>query len=301
MNLDSYPLWTALVTPLQESGEVDYPSLKRLLKEQEEAGNGVLILGSTGEALNLESDEKKNILDFTLKQNLKVPLMVGVGGVNLKDTLDWVAWVVAAAATKGGSGGVHSYLMVTPLYARPGAEGQYEWFKALLDRAHGPCVLYNVPSRTGVSLSWEAVERLREHPRFWGIKEASGSVDHFQRYGEAALSAKLFSGDDAMLPECVPYGANGLISVASNVWPRATQLYVRQALKSTLPETSVWKDAIETLFIASNPVPVKALLKDKGRISSAKMRAPLSEKDLPELDLLRKADESIAQWLKAYN
>ena len=292
MNLDGVSLWTALITPLKGSGEVDYPSLEKLLKQQEEAGNGVLILGSTGEALNLDDEEKKKILSFTIGLKLKVPLMCGVGGVHLGETVRWVEYLETLP--------LHAYLMVTPLYAKPGVLGQTHWFKPLMDVSTRPVVLYNVPSRAGVSLSLEALKNLRDHPLCWGVKEASGSVTDFKKYRETAHKARLISGDDAMMPDFSKHGVNGLISVSSNVWPKATSLYVQKCLEGRMiqEEIELWEKASNSLFVASNPVPVKRLLWEKSVINSSVCRAPLHEKDLEKADLLKESDQMIQNWLQ---
>ena len=115
MNINDFPLWTALITPMSPDTSVDFESLEAILCEQEKASNGILILGSTGESLNLCEQERKDILQFTLDLKLKVPLMAGVGGTNLRETLEWVSYLNTLD--------LHAYLMVTPLYAKPGGLG----------------------------------------------------------------------------------------------------------------------------------------------------------------------------------
>jgi len=290
MNVNDYSLWTAVVTPFLENGNVDYKSLEVLLRDQESAGNGIVILGSTGEALNLEAEEKKEILNFTLALKLKVPLMAGVGGINLRETKEWVTYLETLS--------LQAYLLVTPLYAKPGKFGQYEWFKALLDISTRPCMLYNVPGRTAASLNFEAVTMLKDHPHFWAIKEASGSPFDFKRYKECAPKASMYSGDDAMTPVFASFGAKGLVSVASNVWPNETKEYVRQSLAQTLVDSELWKECSDSLFIASNPVPVKALLHHLGKIKTNLMRAPLDHRDLKDLKPVLISHESIVAWYK---
>lgn len=289
MNLNNYPLWTAVITPMKENGSVDYESYGKLLKEQEAAGNGVLTLGSTGEALNIDESERREILKFTLSQNLNVPIMVGVGGINLKETMEWVSYLNTLP--------IHAILLVTPLYAKPGDEGQYEWFKSLLDLTKVPAMLYNVPSRTGKPMSVKAVARLKDHPNFWAIKEASGSVEEFKKYREAAPQIRIYSGDDAMTPKFAPLGGVGLVSVASNVWPEATNKYVRQCLDGSLKDEQMWADCANSLFEASNPIPAKVLLAKLGRISAPNLRAPLTHKELPDCSAQVSANNKINTWL----
>lgn len=264
---------------MRADGSVDYRSFETILREQEEAGNALLILGSTGEALNLEPGERKDILDFVTGLGVGVPVMVGVGGTNLRKTAAWIDYLNALP-------GLHAYLLVTPLYAKPGDHGQRQWFGTLLDRAERPAMLYNVPSRTGVALSHRAVHWLSEHPRLWAIKEASGSAEEFARYGRDAPRARLYSGDDALLPAFSALGANGLVSVAANAWPEQTREYVLQNLAGTFADHELWDAACRALFSASNPVPLKVLLARLGRIRHPVLRPPLSADDMTGMETL---------------
>lgn len=288
MNIKNYTLWTALVTPMTENGKVDYQSLQNLVRAQEKARNGLLVLGSTGEALNLDEDEKKQILEFVISLRPSSPIMVGVGGINLNNTLEWLKYCEELP--------VDAYLMVTPLYAKPGAHGQYHWFKALMDAVKRPCMLYNVPGRTGGALNKDALSRLNGHPQFWALKEASGSTAEFASYVQAAPSAQVFSGDDAMLPQYAPLGAKGLVSVASNVWPEQTHRYTELSLNYTLKNDKLWAEASNSLFVASNPVPVKCLMAEVGQISTPILRAPLTHEDMVRMDEVLKSHQNILNW-----
>lgn len=284
-------LWTAVVTPMHADGEIDFESFEKLLQEQVDAGNGVVVLGSTGEALNLSQTEKVRVLEFTNNLALKTPVMIGVGGHHLESTLEWIDQLESLQ-------NIDSYLVVTPLYAKPGTEGQYHWFKSILDRSTRPCMLYNVPGRTGVEMSTEAVLRLNSHPQFWAIKEASGSVEKFCEYRNQLNGQLLYSGDDALTPDFAPHGCHGLISVAGNVWPKETNQFVELTLKSelTLEEVGLWKRASLTLFNAANPIPTKALLFATGRIGCAQLKAPLHMEDLSDMAPLEQANQSIVEW-----
>jgi 4-hydroxy-tetrahydrodipicolinate synthase len=290
MDLSQYPLWTALVTPFTHDGAVDFPSLLNLLKEQESAGNGVLLLGSTGEGLNVSPEQRKEVVKFAVSKKLDIPLMVGVGGHRLPDQLQWVSWLESMP--------IHAYLMVTPIYAKAGAEGQYHWFKTLLDAVERPVMLYNVPGRAASSLSIEAVERLRDHDNFWSIKEASGDVEKCKKYIQAADGHLVFCGDDALLPQFAQAGCKGLVSVASNVWPAATHRYVRQCLDGRLQEGDLWRNASEALFSASNPVPAKYLLHSEGRIDNTRVLPPLHADDMRREDTLNQLHKQILAWEK---
>ena len=292
-NINDFPLWTAVVTPMNEDNSIDFDSFLKLLKEQEAAKNGVVVLGSTGEALNLDLAEMKAILDFTLKLKLNIPVMTGIGGFNLKSTLEYLSYLETLP--------LDAYLLVTPLYAKPGEHGQTHWFKSLMDKATKPCMLYNVPSRTGVKLHFNTVKNLADHKNFWAIKEASGSVDDFKKYGEMNPKARMYSGDDGLLVDFIPHKCVGLVSVASNAWPAETHLYVDTSLKEKMNQVEIklWKDACDTLFIAANPVPVKNLLHHQKKIKTKIMRAPLNHLDLMDNTIVVDADLKIKQWYKA--
>jgi len=296
MNLNSYSLWTALVTPLNPDLTVDFKSFGNLLREQEKAGNGLLVLGSTGEALNLSNDQKKEIVAYTAKlageEKFKCPIMVGVSGHQLQDTIEWMNYLERFP--------FQAYLMVTPIYAKPGAEGQYHWFNTLMNISTRPCMLYNVPGRAGAALSVDAVKRLNNHKNFWAIKEASGSVEKFKEYLSAA-GKNVFCGDDALMPDFALAGSCGLVSVASNVWPEQTHKYVTSCLNKTFDAKELWTNASNSMFIASNPVPAKRALYELGRIAHKTMMPPLSDLDLKDYAPIATANKNVNEWFKSHN
>jgi len=286
--LNSTILWTALVTPLKDSGEVDFASLRQLIENQENAGNGILVLGSTGEAMSFSLKERQEILEFVIDLKSDIPIMVGVGGTNIEDSREWIGYLNGL--------NVDAYLLVTPLYFKPGFQGQLGWFQDLLDRANKPCMLYNVPSRTGISLNVDTVRELSSHRNFWALKEASGSIDDYRGYRDAINGeALLFSGDDAMMPHFARLGCSGCVSVASNVWPEETRQYVEDCLHGEdLDE--IWEHACKSLFVVTNPIPVKGLLETLGVISTPKLRLPLSNGDLSDTKVLMLAHGEVREW-----
>ena len=292
-NINNYPLWTAIVTPMNADSSVDYPTFEKILRQQDAANVAVVILGSTGEALNLTKEDCKKILEFGLALNLAVPIMTGIGGFGQEDTLLYVNYLNSLK-------GLDAYLVVTPLYAKPGEFGQTKWFKTILDKANKPCMLYNVPGRTGVKMNFNAIQNLADHKNFWAIKEASGSVEDFKNYGEAAPKVKMYSGDDGMVPDFLPHKCVGLVSVAANAWPAETLTYVTKTLKGLLSkeEAILWGKCCDTLFIAANPVPVKNLMHAQGKLKTPTLRSPLDEKDLADNAPLLDADIKIKQWHK---
>ena len=290
MNVSNYSLWTAVVTPMTTSGEVDFASLTRVVEAQDAAQNGLLILGSTAEALNLNLKTRKSIIEHVISMKPASPIMVGIGGNLLEEQQEWMQYLETL--------NVHSYLLVTPHYAKPGAHGQYNWFKALMDTSTRPCMLYNVPGRTGIAMSTDAVTRLNTHRNFWAIKEASGSVEKFKEYLNASGGKQVYCGDDALMPDFALAGSAGLVSVASNAWPRETHLYVEQCLKKTFDAKELWTKASNALFVASNPVPVKRLMFEQKVISTPTMAAPLAAEDMASAAPVLEAHEAVTRWFK---
>ncbi|WGJ62360.1 4-hydroxy-tetrahydrodipicolinate synthase [Wolbachia endosymbiont of Frankliniella intonsa] len=287
-------LWTACVTPFNCSGDsIDYQSLQRLLTMQDEAENGVVLLGSTGESLSLTDSEKPTLVEFVCELKLNTKIIIGVPGVNLYHTLEWLDFC------KGMP--IHGYLMTTPIYAKPGIMGQTLWFEKLLEKAHVPAMLYNIPSRAGVSLHAETVRNLSSHEKFWAIKDSSGTVDTLTQYKKVAPNIEVFCGDDNMTPDMAAKGAAGLVSVAANVWPRVVHEYVKQCMSGENPQADSWQQACKTLFTASNPIPTKALLHDIGLIEHKTVRLPLSTEDLPSIETLRQANKMILGWKELTN
>lgn len=282
-------LWTACVTPFNCNGDsIDYSSLQRLLTMQVKAENGVVLLGSTGESLSLTDSEKHTLVEFVCKLKLNTKIIIGVPGVNLYQTLEWLNFC------KGMP--IHGYLMTTPIYAKPGIMGQTLWFEKLLEKAHVPVMFYNIPSRAGINLHAETVGNLSSHEKFWAIKDSSGTVDTLAQYKKVAPNIEVFCGDDNMISDMAAYGAAGLVSVASNVWPYVAHEYVKKCLNGRNPQADIWQQACEALFIASTPIPTKALLHDIGLIEHQTVRLPLSTEDLPSVEKLRQVNKMILGW-----
>lgn len=284
-------LWTALITPMHQDGSIHFEDLEHLAKRQDEAGVGILLAGSTGEGLALTDDEKIQIVEFVAGLNLSVPVMVGVGGFNHTKQAEWITYCNHLD--------VDAFLLVTPLYAKPGVKGQIAWFRHLLDVSNKPCMLYNIPSRTGMKMSPDVLIQLTDHKNLWALKEASGSVSDFKSFRKSSPWLPLFSGDDALIPDFAIEGGKGLVSVASNIWPEATKLYVEKCLSGDTDSLfPVWPDAIKALFSAANPIPAKRLLNETGIISEIALRLPLVEDDLSSVESLLKADQEIKNWYK---
>ncbi len=283
-------VWTALITPLFDDDGIDYVSLRKLVLQQNAAHNGILLLGSTGEGLALTAQEHLSIVQYVCAMTLQVPIMVAVGGYNLNEQLAWIA--------KCNKLPITAYLLTSPIYAKPGPVGQTAWFKSLLDAANVPCMLYNVPSRSSVEISFSALQQLQNHKNCWALKEASGDLNKLLAYREHCPNLDLYSGEDAMMPYLASANVKGLVSVCANVWPEATRQYVAMALayqhEGLFP---LWHKAISALFQVSSPIPVKVLMAELNTISSAKLRLPLCQAELSAQHGLLDIHQQIQQWL----
>lgn len=290
MNIDTIPLWTAIITPFSADGSsIDYASFEKLLRLQEKSGNGIVLLGSTGEGLALNEHEREEVVDFAGSLGLQVPLMVGVPAYNYEAASNWVK----LCRNKN----IQAFLMVTPLYSKPGVRGEYHWFKNLLDIANRPCVLYNIPSRTGIDLHLDALSALRGHKNLWAIKESSASMETLHKLRRDFSEISLFCGDDNLFPAFATHGSCGLISVAANIWPEACARFVRNVLdyKPTL-DFEIWWDVCKALYCATNPIPTKYLLKQLGKLSYNSVRLPLSIEDIKSDSELMRANEIMQKW-----
>ena len=288
-------LYTALVTPFTPDGTaVDLISLESILRMQSKAKNGILLLGSTGESLSLSQEEKKAIVnlacDMKLKGEINTQIIIGVPSYNIDVALEWLSFTNDLP--------IDGYLMTTPIYTKPGIIGQTKWFEKLLENSNHSVILYNIPGRAGIKLHPEVVKNLSAHPRFVAIKDSGGTIEGLREYKIAAPEIAIFCGDDNMMNSMAAEGAVGLISVASNVWASEIKIYVENCLSIHTQKLSSnqilnLNKAFKALFSASNPIPIKALMKAVGIVRSDCLRLPLSREDLNSCDTLIGLHEQI--------
>ena len=265
-------LGTALITPFDKNGKVDYDSLARLLDTQLTGFvDYIVVLGTTGEAATMTAEEKREVRTFIRKYvNGRLPLVLGVGGNN-------TAAVCESLQTIDLSG-FAAILSVCPYYNKPNQEGLYQHFCKVAEASPIPVILYNVPGRTGVNLLPETVMRIYEaHPdKIIGIKEASGNLDQIKHLiALSTLSPKdgllVISGDDGIACEVMQAGGAGLISVASNAFPEDFWHIVHDKDRALQAK---YAEMIRLLFAEGNPVGIKAVLAQKGIIQNY-LRLPL--------------------------
>jgi 4-hydroxy-tetrahydrodipicolinate synthase len=263
---------TALVTPYRE-GKVDTKALRDLAEWQIQSGiHGLVVCGSTGEAANLSQEEKLVATREVVEQAKgRVPVIAGTGTNNTATT---VALTQAAAKIK-----VDGVLVVTPYYVKPTQAGMIEHFKQVA--AVGvPVIVYNVPGRTGISLTPDTVEKLCQIDKIAGMKEASGDLKLDAQMIRAARNRlRMLSGDDFTYLPFLSIGGVGCISVVSNVIPREmADLFNRFKAKDLEGAASTqlkYLPLMEAMFVESNPIPAKAALAMMGRISW-EIRLPLT-------------------------
>ena len=266
-------LGTALVTPFRGE-EVDFNAFRRMVKRQVDAGVDFLVpLGSTAETACLSDDEKLEILKITREEAGNLPVVAGAGSNSLTATLHNIRLLEPC--------GPDAWLVVVPFYNKPVQEGIYQYFKAVAESTDRSIILYNVPGRTGTDMKRETVLRLAGIPNIVAVKEASGDVARIldiRRQAPADFSV-LSGNDDQTLP-LMAGGADGVISVASNVAPEAMKALTEAVEKSDLREAVRLNNRLmplyEACFAESNPIPVKAALALMG-LCSARMRLPLTE------------------------
>lgn len=274
-------LGTALVTPFRE-GVVDYEAFRKMVERQTDAGVDFLVpLGSTAETPCLEDSEKIMILDIAKEMSRGLPVVAGVGTNSLRSTISNMALLSAADA----------FLVVVPYYNKPVQRGLYEYFTAVAASTDKPVILYNVPGRTGTNMTAESVLRLAEIPNIVAVKEASGNIAQILEIKRSAPDdfSVLSGNDDETLP-LMASGADGVISVASNVAPKEMAELVKAVRQSDLRKAIALNNRLMPLyhacFVESNPIPVKAALSLLG-LCTSEMRLPLTKATDGTVELLR--------------
>ena len=279
-------LGTALLTPFK-NGEVDYEAFAATVDWQVETGVDFLVpLGTTGETPTLSESEKLQVLEVTLQHAGGLPVVAGVGSNSVSGTLANMRLLQDADA----------FLVVVPFYNKPPQRGIYEYFKAIAAATPKPVIIYNVPGRTGSNIEAETTLALaRDIPNIVGIKEASGNVAQIKAILEGRPEGfSVLSGNDDQTRELMELGADGVISVASNVFPSAMADFVH-ALQAGKSDEAKAMDArlqplFKALFVEPNPIPAKAAMAQLGLMENS-LRLPLV-KATPETEAL------IAQTLK---
>lgn len=277
----------ALVTPMTEANAVDYPRLEQLLAwHAAEGSDGVVVLGTTGEASTISPEDRARIISASVAAvNGKMPVIVGTGAIEADKVIAMSAQALAL--------GADATLVITPYYVKPPQRALVKHFTSIADAVNIPMILYNCPGRTGVDMKPETLSGLFAHPNIIGIKDATGDLARVESLRRiCGKDFLLYTGEDDNTCEFVRLGGDGVISVTANVAPGPMSRMLRAAREGRHDDATAINSKLallhNDLFLESNPIPVKRALQLMGRIGAG-IRPPLTSLDDALLDKLRAA------------
>lgn len=284
----------AVVTPFKNDLSIDFAALGRVINHVINGGvNYIVALGTTGESVTLTKDEKKAIISYFVETiDKKVPLVVGVGGNNTQEIINF--------ARQADLEGIDGILSVVPYYNKPGQRGLYQHFKAFAASCPLPVILYNVPGRTGCNMTAETVlELARECENIVAIKEASGDISQVMKIIKGKPeNFSVISGDDMMIIPVIAAGGAGVISVLANAFPAQTSELVSHSLKNNFKSAREiqfrFMEIIDLLFADGNPSGVKAMLNIMN-ICQNNLRLPLVPVSKPVMEKIQKAVKDVSK------
>lgn len=264
----------AIITPFTDTG-INYPELGRIIEDQIAGGtDAIVIAGTSGESATMTVDEHKEVIQFAVNQvKGRIPVVAGTGSNETRTAIE-----LSQYAEKAGADAV---LVVTPYYNKCTQKGLIQHYTAIADAIHIPIILYDVPSRTGVGIKTETYVALSKHPNIAAVKEANGDLSAILRL-RAAVGDDLvvYSGNDDQIVPILSLGGQGVISVLSNVAPKAAhdicQLYFDGKVKDSAQLQIAYADLIDALFCEVNPIPVKVAMRKLG-YAAGPLRMPLCE------------------------
>ena len=272
--------YTAMVTPFNKNGSVDFGKLRELIEMQVKNGiDGIVPVGTTGESPTLDYEEHEKVVEISVETARKrIKVIAGTGANSTREALE-----LTKHARKAGA---DATLQVTPYYNKPNQAGLIKHFNAVADLGL-PTMLYNIPGRTGREIDVDTVVELSKHPNIIAIKEAGGSVDRVSQI-VTRCKMEVLSGDDSLALPMMAVGAVGVVSVASNIAPKPVADMTYAALKGNWAEARAlhlkYYRLFTDLFIDTNPIPVKAAMAMMGlceevyRLPLCEMAEPLKER-----------------------
>ncbi|MFC2728253.1 MAG: 4-hydroxy-tetrahydrodipicolinate synthase [Centipeda sp. (in: firmicutes)] len=264
----------AIITPFTETG-VNYPELGRIIEDQIAGGtDAIIITGTTGESATMTDAEHREAIRFAVEKVAgRIPVVAGTGSNETSYAIELSKYAEQV--------GADALLLVTPYYNKCTQNGLIAHYTAIADSVNIPAILYTVPSRTGVSIKTETYAALSKHPRIVAVKEASGDLSAILRL-RAAVGDELavYSGNDDQIVPILSLGGSGVISVLSNVAPKATHDICQNYFDGNVAEAArlqiAYADLIDALFCEVNPIPVKTAMRRLG-YDAGPLRMPLSE------------------------
>ncbi len=264
---------TAIVTPITENG-IDFEQFGRLIEWQIEEGiDAIVVVGTTGEGSTLTDDEHKDAIRFCVdKVRGRVPVIAGTGSNDAAYAIELSRFACEA--------GADALLLVTPYYNKATQAGLVKFFTAIADASTKPCILYNVPGRTGCNILPETVAKLADHPNIVGIKEASGNISQIAELCRlVGDKMDVYSGNDDQIVPVLSLGGKGVISVLSNIMPAATSEMCKRFFdgdaKGACELQLKLLPLVNALFCEVNPIPVKAAVSAMGYCENY-LRLPLT-------------------------
>jgi dihydrodipicolinate synthase len=275
----------AMVTPFHEDGSVNFDVFGQLLERQiANHTDAILVLGTTGESATMSHEEDAAVVEHAIRVvNGRVPVIVGSGSNCTATMLE--------KSIQYQNMGADALLLISPYYNKANEEGMYRHFATVADAVNVPCIMYNVPGRTGCSIPVSVVERLSRHPNIAAIKEASGNMSYAMKIAHCiGPDFALYSGNDDITVPLLSIGGSGVISVYANVMPQMCHDIVMDYLNGDR-ERSVanhlrYLKLMNDLFLEVNPIPVKTALNLMG-LNAGAMRLPLYEMAPEHLETLR--------------
>lgn len=282
----------AIVTPFKNDLSIDFSALGRVVNHVVDGGvNYIVALGTTGESVTLTKDEKKAVISYVIETvDKRVPVVVGIGGNNTQEIIDFVRQTDLT--------GIDGVLSVAPYYNKPGQKGLFSHFKAFANSCPLPVILYNVPGRTGCNISSDTcIELANECENIVAVKEASGDIAQIMRIIKGKPeNFSVISGDDMMIIPITAAGGSGVISVLANAYPSQTSEIVNNALKQNFKAAREvhfrFMEMIDLLFADGNPSGVKAML-NQMNICQNTLRLPLVPVAKPVMERIQKAMKEV--------
>lgn len=266
-------VYTAVITPFRQ-GKIDYDSYFKILENQIRSGvAGVVPCGTTGESPTLSYEEHKELIQKTVQVVAgKIQVIAGTGSNSTKEAIELTESACAD--------GVDGILSVNPYYNKPTQEGMFQHFTAIANVSSKPVMLYNIPGRTNVNLVPETVSRLAAHPKIAAIKEATGDLGQMAKViSQCPADFDLLSGDDNLTLPVLSIGGKGVVSVVSNLFPRAcvdmVSLYLRGDLEASKKIYYKLLPVFVNAFIETNPIPIKAAMSWFGYCTN-ELRLPMT-------------------------
>lgn len=282
----------ALITPFDKYNKINYDKLNELIEFHiKNSTDAIIVCGTTGESATLSNDEKKDLIEYVVKKvDKKIPVIAGTGSNNTKIAIEMSKFAQSI--------GVDGLLLVTPYYNKCTQEGLYLHYKEIASNVNLPIILYNVPSRTGVNILPNTVEKLSHIKNIVGIKEASSDISQITKIASLVNTKEfnIYSGNDDQILPILSLGGVGVISVLANIYPKEVHDLCYSFFDNDIDMSRniqfKFLDIAKSLFLEVNPIPIKEAM-NLLNFEVGKCRLPLTPMSKANLELLNKSLSSI--------